>query len=610
MSEPEPPPAETTPLSEVRRVPTGFSLDASESIEMLLLQWHTPSPIDGQSGAWIGATANEIGVKQTVLTAVEKLISQPRANPMFVVTPELSLPLALVPIVDSAVAKASKPLVFIAGLEHMTLEQYATFAADFDEATTAANPQKNRRVNAAAIWIATDSGTRRYLQMKRGLADSEQNDLTHGREAFLFASPDQRDGRRLNFAVGICADFTNKQHVLQLRREMAKHADVLALDLMFLLQMNEKQDALQFRTAVAAYFDPPVAPVAPDATLMSTDKSALVFLNQAAGADDAAKFGRSAVHFHYNKVLAARAEGAPTFCIESHPGHDHHSAVFREDRPSAYLVEYVPLHRRNAGPPGSNEAAIFRSASYADLSAPAQQLTFTEIAPVVHWLLRRWEADEAAIAADAEINFRASSGDKKAAIAKWRQAWLTGIEWWRSRLHDDNAARRQLALLVGTLNGREPRRWAIEESVRLLLRAFVLIQLGTERPRALCGHECGNVTVGETVIAFVSGRRRKSWKTVVDQFYAAHRTSLDALGVAPLLIVQETNVEPPWNHTYELPEDVTGDGLAHVDDFTVGLRALTVRCGGSATLYEELCDSGSFSDACSAIAARINEVLS
>jgi hypothetical protein len=224
---------------------------------MLLLQWHTVSPIDRQSGAWIAAAANEIGLKQMILTAVEKVILTPRANPMFVVTPELSLPLALVPAIDSVVAKASKPLVFIAGLEHMTLEQYATLAADFDDATTAMNPQTNRRVNAAAIWIVTNTGSRRYLQMKRGLADSEQNDLTHGREAFLFASPDQRDGRRLNFAVGICADFTNKQHVLQLRREMAKHPDVLALDLMFLLQMNENQDALQFRTAVAAYFDPP-----------------------------------------------------------------------------------------------------------------------------------------------------------------------------------------------------------------------------------------------------------------------------------------------------------------------------------------------------------------
>jgi hypothetical protein len=344
------PPTLSQPASEVRLVDVNISLDKAESIDILLLQWHTPSPVDA-NGVWRSADTDEVSAKGAILQALSDTIAAARVRTMFVVIPELSLPLALVPLVDAIAAAAAKPLIIVAGLEHMMVEQYSGLRKLFDVAVDPVDLQSRRRVNAAGIWIATGDHTHRYLQLKRGLSDAEHNDFTHGVESFLFRSPDQRDGRRLNFAVGICADFTNRDRVLHWRRQAGVHENVTALDLMLLLQMNANQEAVQFRTAVSAYFEPPVPLVAPEVTLIPTDKSALVFVNQAATDATGATFGRSSVHFHFDGVVLKRSDGAPTFFLEDQSGYLHHSAIFREDRSSAYLVEYVPLHRRNVGGP-------------------------------------------------------------------------------------------------------------------------------------------------------------------------------------------------------------------------------------------------------------------
>src|SRR5713226_9098351 len=114
-----------SPVSEVRLISTGSSLDTADSVEILLLQWSTPAPLDTQSHSWRSAEASEISGKRAVLQTVAPTLSAHRTRPMFVVTPELSLPLDLIADVETIVTAAVKPLVFIAGLEHMTAEQYS-----------------------------------------------------------------------------------------------------------------------------------------------------------------------------------------------------------------------------------------------------------------------------------------------------------------------------------------------------------------------------------------------------------------------------------------------------------------------------------------------------
>jgi hypothetical protein len=221
------------------------------------------------------------------------------------------------------------------------------------------------------------------------------------------------------------------------------------------------------------------------------------------------------------------------------------------------------------------------------------------------------EAAEADTAAEAIANFRMPGVEARtAAIASWRKLWNLAVAWWRSHLNsDETSARQQLAVLGRGAIGREPRRWHLEESVRLLVRAFVLLCVGKERTLELCGTPCSNMKIDRRLVAFVSGRRRWTWKTTVDQFYDAHRTLLDALGMAPLLVVQEATGDIPWNSTYELPHDITADASLDADDITARPRTKSLRCTGTATLYDQLCESASFDDACVAVAARVDEVL-
>jgi hypothetical protein len=529
---------------------------------------------------------------------------------MFVAAPELSLPLKLIADVDDAVAAASKPLVFVAGLEHMPAAQYAELRQEFDQSTDPIDPQTTRRVNAAAIWIATADGTRRYLQLKRGLSDPEMNDFTRGVTSYCFVSSDQHPGRRLNFSVGICADFTNRDRVLRLRREMANHPEIGALDLMFLLQMNRDQEAVQFRSAVGAYFEPPVAAAAPEATFIATDKSALVFVNRAAPDANPATYGRSAVHFPFNQQAIKRSDGARTFFLDDQSGFHHHSAVFREDRASVYFLEYVPLQLRIVGAAGTNEPSIFRSALFCDLRQQPGELAFIEISAITHWLLRTWENAETVIAGEAVTNFRMTDVAKDAAIMSWKQLWRDAIEWWRSRLGaNDDQARRQVSILARDTKGIEPRRWGLDTTVRLLLRSFVLLGIGRQRNIDVCGNACASIDIDSRSIAFVSGRGSWTWRVAADQYYAAQRTLLDALGIRPLLVLQETAGDAPWNQIHDLPPDITAPEHDNPDDITRPPRPRALRCTGTAQLYDLLCEAASFQQGAATIALRVDEVL-
>lgn len=590
-----------------RRVDSGISL-TRDSIDLLILQWHTPSPTDMKTGAWVPAGEAEITSKRITIQAVAETF-RTHSNPTFVVMPELSLPLALLPDIETVIEAAPKPLVVVAGLEHMSLDQYTDLRRSFDEATSPVDASSGRRINAAAIWIASDGGTRRYLQLKRGRADVELQSVMHGAETFVFRSPDQREGRRLNFSVAICADFTNKDEVLRLRRDIAGLDGVTALDLMFLLQMNPNQNALQFRTSIASFFDAPVTGAAEDVTLIATDKSILVFANQARTQAEEA-YGRSAIHFRFDEGALRRSSVAPTFCVEKHGGHNHVSAVLREDGPAAYLVEYVPLHRRNPGQPGSTEPPLLRRALYADLRTSGKHLDFREIEPVTHWLIESWCQDQKLIAQEAEKNFQAVDDRKKLAVGLWKRAWNAAIAWWKTRLCDDNVARSHLGIVAGSLTASDPRDWPLTSTVRLFLRNFVLLGSGKDRGFELCATGAGNVTTSGNDIAFVSGHQQWTWEVTVSEFYQRRQTALDTSMRSPVVVLQETATDVHSGTTYQLPPLITeGEGM-EADDITAAPRIRQLKVISGNELYGSLCGAESYDTAAAVIAARVDQVLS
>jgi hypothetical protein len=349
----------------------------------------------------------------------------------------------------------------------------------------------------------------------------------------------------------------------------------------------------------------------PEATFIDTGESALIFVNRAAPDASPATYGRSAVHFPFNQQATKRSDGARTFYIDDHSGFHHHSAVFREDRPSVYFLEYVPLPRRIVGAPGTNEPSIFRSALFCDLRQQLGELAFIEISAITHWLLRTWENAENAIVEEASANFRMTDvNSKNTAIVSWRQSWRDAIEWWRSRLGaNDDRARRQISILARDTKGAEPRRWALDATVRLLLRSFVLLGIGRQRNIDICGNPWASIDIDTRPVAFVSGRGTWTWRVAADQYYAAQRTLLDAFGIRPLLVLQETAGDAPWNQIHELPLDITAAEHDNPDDITRPPHPRTLRCTGTAQLYDLLCEAASFDHGAATIAFRVDEVL-
>jgi hypothetical protein len=137
----------------------------------------------------------------------------------------------------------------------------------------------------------------------------------------------------------------------------------------------------------------------------------------------------------------------------------------------------------------------------------------------------------------------------------------------------------------------------------------VLLGVGSQRNIDMSGHSCASVEIDSRSTAFVSGRGSWTWKTVADQYYDVHRTLLDALGISPLLVLQETAGNAPWNQIYELPSDITAPEHDNPDDITQPPRARTLRCTGTAELYDLLCEAASFDQGAATIALRVDEVL-
>ena len=592
-------------LPNVRVCDTGFSLDGSESVELLLLQWHSDSPVDANH-VWTAIGDAEAARKRVVLESVRAQVAgRSVASPLFVIAPELSFPLSLIDLVEQIIAaREGGPIVFIVGLERIAIDDYnQLLERGFDGKKLGVQP--TRRLNIAAIWIRGATGTQRYLQLKRSLSDAEQQEFAAGTEALVFTSPKQIGAVRLNFAVAICSDFTNDERVMLFRRAMAE-SDVGSLELLFLLQMNEDQDALQFRTAIRAFYRP-VSELTPNEPLTDTDKCALVFVNNASKTADAGAFGRSAFHFRFGQLTTARPnDSQPTIAIEEQGGHDYRAAVFRENRASAYWVEFVPLHRV-ATMPGSGERRPFRQALHADLTRDSRTLAFHELPAVIHWLLSSWDAAGRSITDDANMNFEMNDDAKAAAIVALAAAWNAAIAWWRSMFGSDDNRARQLALLLNPhISADEPRRWGMEASFARMLRAFLLLTTGKEREVHRSDESCAHVKLDGTLIAFVSGGGDSTWRTIAQQYYTKWRTRLDALGVDPLLVVQDTTGTPPWNARYE-PADITGG-----DDprsITASPRLRRVRCASAAPLYDLLCSSPGWQQGSESVAATVDEVL-
>ena len=104
-------------------IDSGVALDNCDSVALLLLQWRTAIPLDS-NGVWQPPDQAEIHEKRRVLTELASHLVSRQSKPLFVVAPELSLPAELIPDVERLIKSSIKPIIVMAGLEHLSHISY------------------------------------------------------------------------------------------------------------------------------------------------------------------------------------------------------------------------------------------------------------------------------------------------------------------------------------------------------------------------------------------------------------------------------------------------------------------------------------------------------
>ena len=260
-----------------------LQLKQDRLIDIFILQWHTPLP--AHDHIWKKIPLQLAEEKVALFDNFGKWLlnyfdvnTPPR--PLFIVAPELSMPICCDDLANKIVNNMNRPTVMIAGLEYLMWDEYSDFVANLpcmpQPETWLTSGRENNIVNAAGIWIRDANGeVKKYIQPKLNPQANEQAiPLYRGQHTLFFRSTDQATGPRLNFCVQICSDFTNAAFVRQLRQRIAEKCPGICLDLTFLIQCNPDQEAVQFKQAVQTYFDVPNG-IAP------TREGCLLFLNNA-----------------------------------------------------------------------------------------------------------------------------------------------------------------------------------------------------------------------------------------------------------------------------------------------------------------------------------------
>lgn len=234
-------------------------------IDLFLFQLYSPDPVENGAPAKLPQDLSER--RSELLTRFHHWLrnSYVPQNPFrlyFVLLPELSVSLDHVDTLRLITQAGQGTAGVLAGLEFLRWDEYSDLVSNMpdmpDHPSWTANGEPTHMVNSALILLNENDGRlRRFVQPKRNPSDGEAATHFHSQNVLFFRSNNQAQGRRLNFGVQICSDFTDHTQVSHLRREFESVCDGRPIDFTFLLQRNPDQFAPQFRQSVRAYFDPP-----------------------------------------------------------------------------------------------------------------------------------------------------------------------------------------------------------------------------------------------------------------------------------------------------------------------------------------------------------------
>jgi hypothetical protein len=385
-------PTPSPPGAQANRIELDLQVGVDRLIELFLLQNYTPALPPGHFSRMPSPVAESRlkFIEQLCDWARAEMNSQPADRLSIFVAPELSLPVACIDLLKEFAAQATRPLIFVGGLEFFEQEEYTRLiqseVTDFDNKEQLLRGLKEHQfVNAAVIVLRDrDGGVHTYLQPKRNLSAPEVSQVFGCPEFLLFTSRNQTAGPRLNFVVQICSDFTSTRCVSDLRRACSEVAPEALLDFTFVLQSNEDQEKTHWKQSAAAYFSPPE-------NAAITGDGVLVFVNNSSReCGKSTTWGRSSVLFHFLKKWKVGAP--PTYWMDEQGAFDHQAAIVREPGPSLYWLRYKPhyLVSRRSGD-GQPEPFLASDAAVASIRHDSFDSSFGPIQPVAHWLESEWK---------------------------------------------------------------------------------------------------------------------------------------------------------------------------------------------------------------------------
>lgn len=495
-------------------------LPDERSVDLFLLQLHTPAPIEaGGLGPYPPPAAVARG--ECLQRFAEWLNQEYRPahpnRPFFVILPELSVPRQHLHILEEIAAAADRPAFVIAGIEFLRFEQYRDLLESMnampDRAGWLANGHAGNLVNAAFVAVRDDHGqVQHFLQTKRNASDPEAHVLFRCAETLLFRSANQTNGPRINFCVQICADFVSDEHVREFRQGCEQELNGRPLDFTIVLQRNEDQTVPHFKRSISAYFG------AADG-MVSTDGGCLIFVNNASetfGRSDA--WGKSMLLFPYRHRW--RISPSPTYWLSDDGGHNHQAVVLREPGPMIYWLSYKPQYLVDRTP-GSGQPGPFVGNRAVALSINEQvfplAVAFKPIHPVSHWLVSEWTTSEPAFVRGLREAHRPA-----AVSTALQEAYIQSLDAWRETFEDDDTRARHLVTLYfkgfpGRVLGKdtkEPQRWEANTAAgaRYFLELYCVLQSGI--PAALnlrpLSTDSGHASVSEsTAVALLWGESER-----------------------------------------------------------------------------------------------------
>jgi len=543
-----------------------FHLGTKALVDVLILQWYTPELHNGGKIPAPEAASKDRLLEQLKNWLVQNFETRVAVRPLFILAPELSIPLCCDGLLHNIVAGMHRPTVLIAGLEFLLWEEYRGMIQQLPQmehgpVSWLAGGRDDHIVNAAVVWVRDEVGrVTEYIQPKRQPSNQEVPLIYLGQNVLLFLSKNQEPGRRINFCSQICSDFCAPNAVRNLRRDLATASNGAPLDMLFLLQRQMEPAAEEFKHGTAAFFESPLG-------MIETARGCVVFVNNAnQNFGKSLQWGQSQFRFKFDARWSTKLV-SNTFYLLDDDTHDHQAAIMREPGRSIYHLAYTPryLVDRLAGPAGQQVPFPDQQAYWSRIDGDTFSETFKPVPAVCHWLECEWAEGELELLGE---NVR--SNLPRDVGAAFLQSYRNGLQTWKGRVRDNELLARKATDLYFCCWGEqdaypslhpEPKGWCATAShgAKRLMQAYALSALAVQRhiqhqivwsPEETI-HAVAN---GRMAIAFLWGAGSRSSKAMITEYRALENTYgiTNALTPTSLIVLVDPQGPVPANFTEDL----------------------------------------------------------